>query len=340
MCIVIVIIVFLFGSCNIQRTDFSSNETNIFGTKIDIGCFVGQSNDLIYFAPLLLYQDVYDNHLVTVFDTKNEQFVRRFLTIGRGPGEVTPPLRLFVSTVTQQIYAFQVQTGYLNVYEPDDIIDKNTIPYTHRQVFLEDRPIDVKKIKNGYVGIGMFDDGRFRLYDSIGNIVSSFGVYPFRGEGMSHIDRFFIYQGSLAASFDGNYFAIGTAFCDNLEFYRVEDGNAVLIKRYESYDVKAVFYGNRIRIDDNCKMDYMAAYGGKYCYMLYSGKTYLENERRPIGGSKIIVFDWNGNYLRSYSTDAVIFSFCVDEENNILYASALDDDDENEGGFCILQFNI
>ena len=183
-----IIVVCLIGSCNQQRSDFSGKETNIYGKKIDIGFLIGLSNDLIYLDPLLLYQDVYDNHLVTVFNTKSGKFVRRFIPQGRGPGEAIPPLRLFVSALDKQIYAFQVQTGYLNIYEPDDIIDKDIT--THKQVSLENRPLDVKKIKDGFIGIGMFDDGRFRLYDSIGNIVSSFGEYPFRGEEMSHIDRF------------------------------------------------------------------------------------------------------------------------------------------------------
>jgi len=84
-------------------------------------------------------------------------------------------------------------------------------------------------------------------------------------------------------------------------------------------------------------MNYRYAYGGKYCYMLYSGKTYLENDRRSsAGGNKIIVFDWNGNYIRSYKTNVNIIQFCVDEEKNLIYATTRDD----EGGFTITKFNL
>ena len=334
----IVGIIYFFVSCNLQRSEFSTNELNISGIKVDIGCMVGLANDFIYIDSLLLFYDRFDNHHVTVFDTKNKQFVRRFISQGNGPGEAVPPLRLFLSTAAQQIYALQTQTGYLNVYESYDIINKdNIIP---EQVFFEDRPLYIKKIKDGYIGIGMFDDGRFRLYDSVGNIISAFGKYPFRGEEMDHMGRFFIYQGFVGTSTDGNYFAIGTSYCDNLEFYRIESGRAELIKKYETYDVSAVIHGNRIRIDDNCIMNYFAAYGGEYCYMLHSGKTYLEHGRFPFGGSRIIVFDWNGKYLRSYKSEEVIMSFCVDEENNIIYALVRDDNDENGGGFSIVQFKI
>jgi len=338
----IIFIILLFSSCNnLQRADFSSNETIINGKKIDIDCMIGQPHDLIYFDPLLLFLDVYDNTLVTVFDTKNEQFVRRFISRGNGPGEAIPPLRLFVSDADKLIYGLQTQTGHLNIYEPIDIINKdNIIP---EQIFFENMPTYVRKVKNGYIGIGpLFGGGRFRLYDSVGNIVSEFGEYPFRGreEEMNPMERYGVYQGYVSASADGNYFAIGTLYCDNLEFYRIEAGKAELIKKYETYDAKAVYYGGRMRIDDDCIINYNGAYGDKYCYMLHSGKTYLENGRRTSGGSRIIVFDWNGNYLRSYKTEEIIMSFCIDEENNIIYASVRDDNDVSGGGFSMMQFKI
>ena len=340
----IILIIFLFGSCNnLQKSDFSNNETIITGEKIDVGCMLYRPHDLIYFDPLLLFSDAYDDTLVTVFDTKNEQFVRRFILRGNGPGDAIPPLRLFVSNADKQIYALQSQTGgQIKIYEPDDIINKyNVIP---KQIFLEKQPTYVRKVKNGYIGIGpLFDGGRFRLYDSAGNFVSEFGEYPFRGKEieMSPMARYGVYQGYVAASADGNYFAIGTLYCDNLEFYSMEAGKAELIKKYETYDAKAIFHGNMMRVDDDCILNYRAAYGDKYCYMLYSGKPHVENGKPTrAGGNRIIVFDWNGNYLRSYKTEEVIVSFCVDEENNIIYAAVRDDNDESGGGFSIFKFNM
>jgi hypothetical protein len=328
-------------ACSTQTNDFTRNETNISAIKLDIGCMIGDPYGLIYLDPLILFYDRFEKQCVTVFDVKNKQFVRRFISVGQGPGEVVLPVSLFVSPVDKKICAFQTQISRLNMYEPDAVIAKDPVT-RFEQIRFEGRPEYIKKIKDGYVGIGMFEDGRFRLYDSLGNIVSACGIYPFQGKEMDFKDRFIIYQGYVSTSADGNSFAIGTSYCDNLEFYRITDGNAVLVKKYESYDVKGVFYGNRIRIDDDCIMNYKDAYGGKYCYMLYSGKPYLDNGSRisDVSGRRIIVFDWNGNYIRSYKADVDIFSFCVDEENNIIYALIYDDNDETEGGFSIVQFNI
>jgi len=327
---------FFLNACYSPNVEFSSNETNLYGIKLDMGCLVGRPFGIIYLKPLLLFQDPYDNQHITVFDTNKKQFVRRFLSKGTAPGEIVPPLRLFASSKDKKIGIFQIQVGYLNIYEPNEILEKSQIT-TPEQIRFIDRPLNVKKLKDDYIGIGEFEDGRFRLYDSEGNIVASFGKYPFRGEEIERGGLSIIYQGSICTSVDGNNFAMGSAYCDNLEFYRIVEGEGVLINKYGSHDAKAIFYGSQIRIDDDCIMNYKDAYGGRYCYMLYSGKTYKEGR---YGGKRIIVFDWDGNYLKSYKVDVDIWSFCVDEENNILYAIAVDDNDETGGGFNIFQFNL
>jgi len=329
-----------FNACDTPTFEFSGNETNISGTKLDIGCLIGQPYGIIYLDPLLLFYDPYENQLITVFDAKNNQFVRRFLSKGQGPGEVaTRPIRLFVSHSDKKTGVYQPQTGYLNIYEPGEIIEHSYIKSPEQVYFTDkpDKPANIQKIKDGYIGMGPFESERFRLYDFAGNTVSSFGKYPFRGGDMVDAESYLVYQGYICASTDGNSFAMGSAYCDNLEFYRIVDGEAVLTKRYESYDAKAFINGNMFRIDDNCIMNYRDAYGGKYCYMLHSGKKHIEGK---YGGRRIIVFDWDGNYIKSYKVDIDIWSFCVDEENNMLYAIVRDQNDETGGAFNIFQFDL
>ncbi|MGV8096474.1 MAG: BF3164 family lipoprotein [Mangrovibacterium sp.] len=297
---------------------------------------IGTPRDIITIDTLLLYYDRLDQQTITIFDVKNERFIRRFMTEGRGPGEVIAPLTLFESPDEKKVCFFELQTGHVYLYEPDDIVIQNNI--TPQKIFFGDRPANIEKIKEGFIGIGMFDDGRYRLYDSKGNMVFACGKYPFRGEEMDYTQRFFIYQGFLCTSADGNYFAMGSSYCDNLEFYKLENGTAVLTKKYGTYDVKAQMINGAMKRDDDCVMNYKYAFGGKHCYMLYSGETYLEKGRSTIGGRKIIVFDWNGNYIRSYTTDTDIYSFCVDEENNLIYAVTRDTEGENKGGFVITKF--
>ena len=67
----------------------------------------------------------------------------------------------------------------------------------------------------------------------------------------------------------------------------------------------------------------------------------MENNKRYAGGgNRIIVFDWDGNYIKSYKANEHIYSFCVDEGNNIIYASVRDDNDETGGGAGIFKFDM
>jgi len=313
-------------SCTNQNTyDFSGKEKKISGEKVNIDCLIGKPSELIFIDSLLLFYDRYEGQSITVFDTKNNRFVRRFLSEGGGPEEVVPPLKLFVSYKDKKISVFQLQTGGLYVYNAADIAVAEKKPAIARKLSFDDRPANIKQTKNGFVGMGMFDNGRFHLYDNEGKFTNPAGKYPFGGEVMSPDSRFFVYQGVLCSNPDGDSYAIGSSYCDNLEFYRVDNNNnASLVKKYETYDVNAKFE-QRLIVNDDCVMNYKSAYGGnKYCYMLYSGKPYLENGKRSYSGKKIIVFDWKGKYVKSLVADTDIFAFCVDEAGGVIYALTFD----------------
>ncbi|MFA5819289.1 MAG: BF3164 family lipoprotein [Bacteroidales bacterium] len=321
-------------SCN-NVNDFSHNEKQIFGKDLEIGCLVGQPVEISCIDSILLFYDKYDKQTITIYDIKNEQFVRRFLNEGRAPGEVIVPLKLFTSERNKKLYVFQLQSGILYEYNIMDIIQSNDEVTNYKKYLFEDRPAIIKMYNKGFIGIGIYDDNRYHIYSQNGNFVASYGDYPFNGNNLNANDRFIIYQGSLCANPENNFFSMGSSYCDNLEFYRIENNHPVLIKKYETYDVKAQ-YKERIYINDDCIMNYKASYGSeKYCYMLYSGKTYEENNKHTYGGRKLIVFDWRGNYVKSFIADMDIISFCVDEKNNNVYAVTLD-----KGGFKITRFNF
>ncbi|MDR0606210.1 MAG: TolB-like 6-bladed beta-propeller domain-containing protein [Bacteroidales bacterium] len=309
--------------------DFFANTKKISGEKVDIGCLIGTPSELVLIDSLLLFYDRYERQTITVFDTKNNRFIRRFLYEGNGPEEIIPPLKLFVSYRNKQINIFQIQTGSLYVYDAKDIAVTEKEPAIYQKLSFGDRPANIKQTRDGFVGIGMFNNGRFHLYDQEGKFVNPAGQYPFRGEEMNPDVRFFVYQGVFCSSPNGNSYAIGSSYCDNLEFYHIENNNASLVKKYETYDVNAKFE-QKLIINEECIMNYKAAYGcDKYCYMLYSGKPYLENGKRSYSGKKIIVFDWKGEYVKSFEADKEIFAFCVDENEGVIYAFTYDEEEGN-----------
>jgi hypothetical protein len=306
----------------------------IYGQTLDADWLIGKPAEIIYIDSHVLYYDRYESRAITVLDIKNQRFVRRFLNEGQGPGEVILPLKLSVSG-DGKLEVFQMQNGRLYEYDIKDILD-TTRNATYTDYRFEDRPANIRKIVNGFVGIGMYEDGRYQLYDESGKTVAPIGEYPFRGEGMNHQDRFFLYQGALCSKPDGKYFALGSSYSDNLEFYTVEGAHATLVKKYETFDVKGRME-QTLLLDDDCVMTYKGAYGtDRYCYMLYSGETFGERHARSTGGKKIVVFDWKGAHVKTFEADKLIFSFCVDETDSNLFAVTHDE----EEGFVITSFSL
>jgi hypothetical protein len=309
-------------SCqNSEQDKFVKNIKKIHGELMEIDGLIGRPSELIINDTLLFVNDRYENKVVSIIDVRNNKIIDRVISIGKGPGEVLPPLQLFIWN--GDLCAYQRQTGFLNTYDNEYVLKGN--------VFFDDQPAHIIKTNHAFVGFGPFEKGRFHSYSLQGKLLSEIGEYPFDGNEKARIVKFLLYQGYLCCNPDGDYFAFGCAYSDNLEFYKITDGT--LQQKYGIHDVKAQ-YKNGIELADDCIIGYKWAYGSeKFCYMLYSGKTYAENDRSKYGANKIIVFDWNGKYIKSFETDTSLTSFCVDEQRQIIYGL----DKEEEG---ILKFQM
>jgi hypothetical protein len=190
-------------------------------------------------------------------------------------------------------------------------------------------------MRDYYLGELILDKGRFGLYNLQGGFFHAGATYPFDGEEVDRMEAFALYQGNTCTNPENNQFAFGCLLCDHLSFYEVNGKEFVLLKEYTSNTPKARYPGQLV-IQDDCTINYTWAQGTvTYCYMLFSGKTYSENNS-AAGGCYIVVFDWQGNHVRTLETDREIKTFCVDEPNRMIYATALDDD----GEYGIMQFKL
>jgi hypothetical protein len=314
---------------NKQAFDYTQNRIQVEGKIMSIDCFIANPYSITYMDTLLVFYDRYEGKTITLFNLKNNQCEGRFVSEGNGPGEVIVPTDVLSFPQKDELYFSERHTGYLNIFD----ISQKTI---RRKIPFEPRPEKIYKMRDYYVCEGFYEKGRFGIYDLQGKLLRIDGQYPFRGKDMEQIPAFMLYQGSHCANPHGNYFAMGCLFCDHLSFYEVREDETVLLKKYASHDTKAKYPGQLV-IEDDCLISYTWAYGtDKHCYMLYSGKTSLENEKRGGWGTYVIVFDWMGNYVKTWETDMDIRNFCVDETNNLMYAVVLDD----TGEYGIARFKI
>jgi hypothetical protein len=306
------------------KNTFTKDLKNISGELMTFDCLVGRPYSMVCYDTLLFICDHYEQKALTVLDIKNNRFVQRGLGIGNGPGEVMGSLKISVSSEQKELYIFQMQSGGFNIY---DLSDNNCNLILKESVRIEDRPANAIATRNNLVGIGPFEEGRYHLYDKKGVFMAGIGKYPFSGEKMDIQARFFLYQGYLYAQPNGTRFVLGSSYSDNLEFYEISDSQeAQLIKKYETRNVQAK-YNNSVVPDDNCVLGYKGAYGSeKFCYMLYSGRTYAENNHKRLGASLIFVFDWDGNFVKSFQLDNDVMTFCIDEKNNTIYGIVLNEE--------------
>ena len=337
-----ILVVISLLSCSKNKNhafDYKQNVIYVKGEFLLIDQLIGNPYEIICIDTLLIYHDPYRGNILSVFDLKNNNFVGRFVSEGQGPNEVIPS-RLFLLQYTQKdiLYMFQSDIATLTTFDIPDFNISNKI-----QIGLptQQRSMGLQRGKDYYIGIGKFEEGRFKVYNSEVEYLYTGATYPLKGKGNKGKDidpgqAFYTYQGNLCMNPDKNYFAMSCLFSDHIAFYEVKEDEIITLKEYYSYDANIDFFsssnnvGGTTRISMGARpknesvISYTAAYGtASYCYMLFNGKTYGETGK--VGsGHYIVVFDWQGNYIKTYNTDYEIRTFCVDENNNCIYATTKD----------------
>lgn len=327
--LIIILLIILQISCARQEQNvFLSDMKYVSGELINVDCLIGKPYRLFFHDTLLFISDPYDSKTLTVLDVRDNRCIDRILRIGSGPGEVSGPLRFSLSPIHNKLYVFQIQSGIFNVYDISD-----TSLTWIESVHIRERPANVVATEGALVGIGPFEKGRYHIYDREGNFMNHAGTYPSEEIGQNAYARFFLHQGELCSQPGGMYFALGSSYSDNLEFYKIRNGQTELLKKYGKGNVQARF-DNTVQLDDNCLLGYKSSCAtDKYCYMLYSGKTFAENNRRVSWGKNIFIFEWNGNFVKSFRLSHEILAFAVDESNGIIYGIVL-----HEGEAAIMKF--
>ena len=321
--------------------DYKQNVINIKGEPLNINQLVGKPNEIICIDTLLVYIDVYDEKTLSVFDLKNNSFIGRFVSQGQGPEEVFPSRFFFLQYPQKdKLDIYQSSAAILTTIDVPDFRISNKIKIVSATT-QQRPPSEMQRAKNYYIGTGMFEGGRFSIYNSDLEYLYTDASYPFNGNDMEPSETFFTYQGKFCTNPDKNYFAMGCWFSDHIAFYEVTGNNIITLRKYSSSDVNVDVRSTNgrtgMRPKSESKISYTASFGtASYCYMLFTGKTYAENNEKTTGGHYIIVFDWQGNYIKTYNTDYEIHSFCVDENSNCIYATALDENLD----YIIIKLNI
>jgi hypothetical protein len=299
---------------------------------------VGNPYEMVITDNLLIYCDSYEGLLLSVYDLNKNHFAGRYISQGNGPGEALPPLRLFSSDQNHEFYAYQPNKRTLSSVSIPDFRLTGIAQLTSNNTW---RPRSLKKTKDFFMCLGDMDNGIFGIYDPNFNPVFEGGKFPFDGENRNRREAFLVYQGHLCTNPANNKFAFGCTYSDYLVFCEIQNNELVVLKEYFTKDANVITGSSTVNIDgqegvmysvsqkDDTVINYDSSFGSAtYCYMLFSGQTVEERKERSSNGNFIVVFDWDGKYIRTFQSDHEIFNFYVDEDNSLIYAIVRGDDGE------------
>ncbi len=289
---------------------------------------IGSPGDILKDGDCLIVLDYQHGSLFHRIDLKGNHYMGMFGVKGQGPADFIHPSSLNV-----------LETGRLSCYDAGNrrlsMIDLNllgnkvgvsTLLKNDDFMTFDVVPLSEKL----FIVNGETDGAMFALVDKDGKVLSVSDEYPYKDDAEKDIPvrfRAMAYQGSLRVNSNG-YFAYAMSSAKQVHLYKVE--NEKIKKVGEAIDGYGHYEPN---------MPYEGAYGvahdGKspecykdlavtddYVYALYSGRTFQEYKMSSYDCETIYVYDWTGKLVKTYHLDVPVTQFCIDEEANVIYATA------------------
>lgn len=176
------------------------------------------------------------------------------------------------------------------------------------------------------IATGIYEQGRYLLYCPETGIADyqldypSHPAYPSIKEKTKSI----LYASTvLKVRPDNQAFVSADIQSGNIEFCRIIGDRIEQVKAY-------CFHHPKVYINESakCKVAYSrdnrsgftdVAVSDDKVYAIYSGKTFRGNEQDFQQCNKMLVFDWQGNLLDTYSVDMPLTNISFDNTENMLY---------------------
>jgi len=287
---------------------------------------IGSPVDIQKDGDCLIVLDYQHDSLFHRIDLKGNCYMGMFGTKGQGPDDFIYPSSLNV-----------FGDGCFSCYDVGDrelnliCLDMNKVKVSKLLNYRKMMTFDVVPLSEKlFIVNGETDGAMFALVDKDGKVLSVSDEYPYKDDAEKSISsrfRAMAYQGSLRVNPNG-YFAYAMSSAKQVHLYKVE--NEKIKKVGEVIDGYGHYEPNT-RLGDG----YGVAHDGKspecykdlaitddYVYALYSGRTFQEYKMSAYDCETIYVYDWTGKLVKTYHLDVPVTQFCIDEEANVIYATA------------------
>jgi hypothetical protein len=289
---------------------------------------IGSPGDIQKVGDCLIVLDYQLDSLFHRVDLAKNRYIGMFGTKGQGPDDFIHPSSLKILD-DDRFTCYDLSTDCLNLIELCQVDDKVGISRMFK--YAKMLTFDVVPMSDRlFIVNGETDGAMFALIDKDGMVLSLSDEYPHKDESEKNIParfRAMAYQGTLRGNSKG-YFAYAIRNAKQVHLYKMENNRIVkigeVIEGYAHYEPNMASEGGYgVAHKGEYPKSYMdLAVTDKYVYALYSGRSFKEYKLSCYECETIYVYDWAGKLVNTYRLDVPIVQFCIDEDENMIYAIA------------------
>lgn len=244
---------------------------------------------------------------------------------GTNPGEAIYLSSLGALNDTEA-YAFDFNENTLFRFNAEKALTDTTYRPEQWKLPPANRHLTVAVTDSFLIATGFYDEGRYLYYPMTGSNYRyqlSYPGFPSQPDIRPKTKQILYASSVIRIRPDGKAFACTDMRCGILDICRIEDGN---IRRTK----EIAFYYPKVYIDEDGKApvaysnnnrygfaDLQAA--DRYIYVLYSGRKYRDDRQKMYECPHVLVFDWEGNPVKSYTLDVPLTCIYYDNAENALY---------------------
>lgn len=290
-----------------------------------VDSILGTPSAMALSGSVLAIVDTQSDSLIHFIDIGKQKYIRKSGAIGQGPSEFTMVTSLHSNgSHSFSLYDPNKRTLY-NMACTDGATRFTPLFSIDSLMHYDVRPL----AGNVYLATGIYSSGRFSLIDAQGHVEKTFGEWPYRDEKEKAVSgpvKAQAYMGGMTVNPSGTKFLSYIATADMLSFYRLDKGEAHLVKEscltypdYAYHENPSSFRGT----SREAPLTYLAAAStDEYVYLLYSGKNTAKYGLNAFSGNLIYVYDWEGNKLAELKSDKDLQCLCVSKDGKDIYTIA------------------
>lgn len=251
-----------------------------------------------------------------------------WLPLGEGDNEAFSVDNLSVNS-RGEITAFDFETGRLHRFSPSAISRGSTTP----PLALTNDAVHLSAVQGDHfvISTGLYEQGRYRYYSLDDNSESYFINYPVHPAypNLSPYSTSVLWASTvLCLRPDNKAFVCTDIRSGQIDICRIEGKKITLVCRHCYYypHVDARDEG-AVRVAyylDNIAGFQDVTVSNDRIFVLYSGKTYKDEQKNIANCPTLLVFDWDGTLLETRSIPQAATYISYDTEENMLYGTTPD----------------